>query len=147
MTETRKWVRTARCEDIPLREGRSVRIGAREIAIFNLGDCFLAVSNHCPHKNGPLAEGIVSGQTVVCPLHAWKVNLETGGVERPADSLACVEKFPARVQDGVILVEIPVHSPAQKKPPDCGVEQDGLSLALSPNDLRIDDSDLGSLTV
>ena len=68
-----RWIRTARCEDIPLREARSVRLGGRDIAIFNLGDRFLAVENRCPHKGGPLAEGIVSGATVVCPLHAWKV--------------------------------------------------------------------------
>jgi uroporphyrinogen-III synthase len=80
VNDTLRWVRTARCEDIPLREARSVRFGDREIAIFNLGDRFLAVDNRCPHKGGPLSDGIVSGATVVCPLHTWKVNLETGSV-------------------------------------------------------------------
>ena len=55
-----------------------MKVGNREIAIFNLGDRFLAVDNRCPHKGGPLADGIVSGTTVVCPLHAWKMSLETG---------------------------------------------------------------------
>lgn len=106
MNETNTWVRIAFCRDIPVREGRAVKVGDREIAIFNLGDRFLAVDNRCPHKGGPLADGIVSGTTVVCPLHTWKVSLETGkGVSGPS-ALSCVETFRARVEDGVVLVEL-----------------------------------------
>ena len=83
MTDYR-WVRLASCDSIPLREGRAVRVAEREIAVFNLGDRFLAVDNECPHRGGPLADGIVSGAAVVCPLHAWKIDLETGCVARPA---------------------------------------------------------------
>ena len=100
------WVRIARCRDIPLREGRAVKICNREIAIFNLGERFLALENRCPHQAGPLADGIVSGTTVVCPLHAWKMSLETGkGVNGPSAS-SCVETFPTRVEGGVILLEL-----------------------------------------
>ena len=100
------WVRIARCSDIPLREGRAVKVGNREIAIFNLGDRFLAVDNRCPHKSGPLADGIVSGTTVVCPLHAWKLSLETGnGVNGPSAS-SCVETFRTRVEDGTVLLDL-----------------------------------------
>jgi nitrite reductase (NADH) small subunit len=78
-----------------------VRFGDREIAIFNLGDRFLAVDNRCPHKGGPLSDGIVSGATVVCPLHAWKVNLETGSVlntpESPQSVLNEIGAKPNRV--------------------------------------------------
>src|SRR5215472_14344579 len=101
MSENRKWVRIANCESIPLREGRAVEVGGRTIAIFNLGDRFLAVDNHCPHKGGPLAEGIVSGTTVVCPLHAWKVDVETGAVKNSASPVACVETLPTSVEAGV----------------------------------------------
>ena len=100
------WVRIAFCRDIPLREGRAVKVGNREIAIFNLGDRFLAVENRCPHKGGPLADGIVSGSTVVCPLHAWKMSLETGkGVNGPSAS-SCVETFRTRVEGGIVLLEL-----------------------------------------
>jgi nitrite reductase (NADH) small subunit len=100
------WVRIARCADIPLREGRAVKVGSREIAIFNLGDRFLAVDNRCPHRGGPLADGIVSGTTVVCPLHAWKLSLETGnGVSGPSAS-SCVETFRTRVEDGTVLLDL-----------------------------------------
>lgn len=146
MTETR-WIRTARCEDIPLREGRSVKLGAREIAIFNLGDRFLAVASHCPHKSGPLAEGIVTGQSVVCPLHAWKVDLETGAVTRPADSPACVERFRVRVEDGIVLVELPTHGHPSMKSLDCGTELCASQTGLGSAHLRTDDSEFGNMNL
>ena len=104
--ETKRWTRIALCDDIPSREGRAVKIGDREIAIFNLGDRFLAVDNRCPHKSGPLADGIVSGATVVCPLHAWKISLETGEGVNSASASSCVETFRTRAEHGVILLEL-----------------------------------------
>ena len=100
--------------DIPPREGRVLLVGGCEIALFNLGDRFLAVHNRCPHKNGPLSDGIVAGNSVVCPLHAWKVNLETGSVERPANEPACVRTYVTRTDgDGVVIeVPAPVHAHA-----------------------------------
>lgn len=100
-----KWIRVTRVENIPLREGRSVRIGDDEIAIFNLGDRFVAVDNSCPHRGGPLCDGIVSGDTVVCPLHGWKISLDTGNVLKP-EVCVRVETYPVSVEDGVILVQI-----------------------------------------
>ena len=106
MNETSTWIRIAYSRDIPLREGRAVGVGNREIAIFNLGDRFLAIENRCPHKGGPLADGIVSGTTVVCPLHTWKMSLETGkGVTGPSAS-SCVEAFRTRVEGGIVLLEL-----------------------------------------
>jgi nitrite reductase (NADH) small subunit len=110
MMNTKKWVRMARCRDIPLREGRAVKAGDCEVAIFNLGDRFLAVENRCPHKSGPLADGILSGATVTCPLHAWKFALETGVGTNAPSAAACVRTFAARVEDEVIWVELPLGS-------------------------------------
>jgi len=104
----RRWVRVTAAENIPAREGRAVTIGDREIAIFNLGDRFLAADNRCPHAGGPLCDGIVTGASIVCPLHAWKVILTSGAVERPGASDRCIRTYPARVEDGVILVDVPV---------------------------------------
>jgi nitrite reductase (NADH) small subunit len=105
-TETR-WLRVATRDQIPPREGRAVQIGSRELALFNLGDNrFLAVDGKCPHQGGPLCDGIVAGDTVVCPLHAWKVNLVSGNVERPVAMKACVHTYPTRVVDEVVLIEI-----------------------------------------
>ena len=127
MSDTRTWIRIAYCRDIPLREGRAAKVGNREIAIFNLGDRFLAVDNRCPHKSGPLADGIVSGTTVVCPLHAWKLSLETGkGVNGPSVS-SCVETFPTRIEFGVVLVSIrsigaEVEDPPRREVPAMSVQ-------------------------
>jgi len=102
------WIRVATCDSIPPREGRAALIGSKQIAIFNLGDRFLAVDNFCPHRGGPLADGIVSGSVVVCPLHAWKVCLETGAVERPAGTAACVRTYPSKVESDIVWIEVPV---------------------------------------
>ena len=108
---TSQWIRVTSLENIPAREGRAVQIGDREIAIFNLGERLLATSNRCPHKGGPLCDGIVSGTFVVCPLHAWKVNLANGQVERPTHGKDhCVTTYPARVEDGVVLIGLPIAS-------------------------------------
>jgi nitrite reductase (NADH) small subunit len=125
MSDTHRWIRTARCEDIPLREARSVRLGGRDIAIFNLGDRFLAVDNRCPHKGGPLSEGIISGATVVCPLHARKVNLETGNVLNSPAAPQCIETFRTRVEDGVVLLELPIQSAANREMPGVCIEEGG----------------------
>jgi nitrite reductase (NADH) small subunit len=118
-SQTKRWVRITQAEDIPLREGRSVQIAGHEIAIFNLGDRFLAVENRCPHRGGPLADGIVSGRTVVCPLHAWKVDLESGRVTNRPEENPCVKSFPVAVCDGVVMLELLVphdHSIAVEAP-------------------------------
>ena len=101
----RRWIRVAYCESIPPREGRAALVNGREIAIFNLGDRFFAVDNRCPHQGGPLCDGIVAGDAVVCPLHAWKVNLDTGTVIRPVNQNDCVRTYPTRVEGGVISIE------------------------------------------
>ncbi len=108
-----RWVRLTACANIPLREGRAVKVGAREIAVFNLGDRFLAIDNRCPHQGGPLCDGLVAGRLVVCPLHAWKVGLETGAVAHPGGVAACVTSYPTRVEGGIVLVELPVAARAE----------------------------------
>jgi nitrite reductase (NADH) small subunit len=105
----RRWVRITRCESIPLREGRAVSVAGRKIAIFNLGNRFLATDNQCPHRSGPLADGIVSGDSVVCPLHAWKVRLDTGAVERPASQHECVTTYPTRIEQGIVMLGLPAE--------------------------------------
>ena len=56
-----RWIRVTTIENVPPREGRAVLLGDREIALFNLGDHFLATDNRCPHQGGPLCDGIVTG--------------------------------------------------------------------------------------
>jgi len=103
-----RWIRVATRDSVPPREGRAASIGDREIALFNLGDRFLAVDNRCPHRGGPLADGIVTGAAVVCPLHAWKICLDDGGVQRPADATACIRTYPTRVEEDIVWIEVPL---------------------------------------
>ena len=111
------WLRITSSENIPPREGRAVVVGGREVALFNLGpstepgtgDRFMATDNRCPHQGGPLCDGIVTGTSVVCPLHAWKVSLASGSVERPASAKEhCVATYPVRVEDGIVIIGVPV---------------------------------------
>jgi nitrite reductase (NADH) small subunit len=103
------WVRITTTDAVPPREGRAVRIGSRDLALFNVGSAFLATDNRCPHSGGPLCDGIVTGTSVVCPLHAWKVNLITGAVERPsANHDRRIETYPTQIVDGVVMIGIPV---------------------------------------
>ena len=112
MNHEMKWLRITHSDNIPLRQGRSLQVAGHDVAIFNLGDRMLAIDNRCPHNQGPLCDGIVSGTTVVCPLHAWKVDLESGAVQRPQDGHACVKTFRTEVVDGIVLLEVPVQRPA-----------------------------------
>lgn len=109
MIKEHNWTRITRIENIPSHEGRAVSIGEVEIAIFNLSGRFLAIENRCPHQGGPLCDGIVSGTAVVCPLHGRRFDLETGLAVR-ASSPSCVATFPARVEDGIVLVDISAPS-------------------------------------
>jgi nitrite reductase (NADH) large subunit len=104
-----KWIDITATQNIPEREGRAVKIGDREIALFNLGDRFAAIDNRCPHSGGPLCDGIVSGDTVVCPLHGWKISLSDGSLVRP-ELPVCLETFPTRVQNGIVSVQLSAKS-------------------------------------
>jgi nitrite reductase (NADH) small subunit len=108
------WMKITTTDNIPAREGRSVMVGKRELAVFNLGDDrFAAVDNACPHSGGPLCDGIVAGAAVVCPLHGWKISLEDGSVQRPSVPV-CVEVYPVKVEDGVIHIQLPDSFDKQK---------------------------------
>ncbi|MDQ0457873.1 nitrite reductase small subunit NirD [Rhizobium paknamense] len=73
------WIAIGRIEDIPLRGSRCVKTPFMTIAVFRTGENeVFAIENRCPHKNGPLSEGIVHGKSVTCPLHNWVISLETG---------------------------------------------------------------------
>lgn len=98
----RERVRVARVEDLPPREGRSVSIDGEEIAIFRCDGAVRAVANACPHAQGPLADGIVAGDTVTCPLHGRGVDLVTGEV---SDWETPVRVHAVIVEDGVIYLE------------------------------------------
>jgi nitrite reductase (NADH) small subunit len=73
-----RFVRVGSAGDVPLLEGRSTTVGGRRIAVFRLRDGFAAIDAECPHRGGPLSDGIVAERCVSCPLHNWRFDLRTG---------------------------------------------------------------------
>jgi nitrite reductase (NADH) small subunit len=89
---------------IPLGEGRAFVVNEATIAVFRQRDGRLfATDNACPHRGGPLADGIVGDGKVICPFHAWKVDLETG---RCLGENVAIRTYPVRVVGGHIVVEV-----------------------------------------
>ena len=97
-----RWYPVADVGAVPVREGRRVIYGDHEVALFNLGNEYLAVDNRCPHKQGPLADGIVAGKAVFCPLHNWKINLENGCAL--SGGKGQVRSYPVKILDGKVCV-------------------------------------------
>ena len=104
------WVKVAPFEDVPKLGARVVRTtnsegNALEIGVFRLeDDRIFAINNKCPHKAGPLSQGIVYGDKVACPMHSWKISLVTGKAEEPdVGETAC---FNTKVEDGFVYLEL-----------------------------------------
>ena len=72
------WHRIARVEDVPLYEGRAATIDGRRIAVFRTAEGLFALDHACPHKGGPLGDGLVADGCVTCPLHGLRFDLRTG---------------------------------------------------------------------
>lgn len=74
-----RWLRIGSLDEIPRRGARCVATPRGRIAVFRTGDDqVFATEDRCPHKGGPLSQGIVHGTSVTCPLHNWVISLETG---------------------------------------------------------------------
>ena len=106
-------------DEIPsLGARRFKREDGKVIAIFrNAEDKVFALQDKCPHKGGPLSQGIVFGESVACPLHNWCIGLNDGCAAAP--DIGVVEKFPARVVDGAVeldpwsVARVPMASAAE----------------------------------
>ena len=91
-------------DSIPQRGARVVKTALGCVAIFRTGDDkVFAIDDSCPHKKGPLSEGIVHGTSVTCPMHNWVISLETGKAQG-ADEGA-VNTYEIRVENGRILLD------------------------------------------
>ena len=107
MDESTQWVKV---DPDGLAEGQVMTVvaGGRALCLTRTAEGYGALDNRCPHQGGPLCDGIVTGESVVCPLHAWKVNLADGRVERPAAAKDhCVRTYPTRIEDGVVSIQLP----------------------------------------
>src|ERR1700753_2374603 len=108
-----RWVEIGGLDDIPARGARRVRVGGGEpIAVFRTADDqIFALVDRCPHKGGPLSEGIVQGCAVACPLHGWVIDLDTGVAQAPDEGGTAV--VAVKVGDARILLAMPVMGCAQ----------------------------------
>ncbi len=97
------WIDVGQLDDIPKQGARVVSTRSGNIAIFRTKqDDIFAIRDECPHKKGPLSQGIVHDKKVTCPLHNWNINLETGQAIAPDEgSTPC---FKSRVIDGIISI-------------------------------------------
>jgi nitrite reductase (NADH) small subunit len=102
------WTRICATEDIP-------RLGARvipqspgpNIAVFRTAvDTYFALADKCPHRGGPLSQGIVYGERVACPLHNTSIELPSGCAVAPDKGE--VRRFPVKVEDGSVYVDLPL---------------------------------------
>ena len=93
-------------EEIPQLGSRVVKCkNGNDIAIFrNAEDNVFALTDKCPHKGGPLSQGIVYGETVACPLHGWQIGLDTG--EAAAPDVGCANRHAVKVEGGEVYLEL-----------------------------------------
>jgi nitrite reductase (NADH) small subunit len=101
------WIDVGAVTDIPLRGARRVPAPGGVIAVFRTGDNqIFALRDKCPHKGGPLSQGIVHGHAVACPLHNWSIALATGEPMGADRGKGCAPVAPVRVEDGRVLLGV-----------------------------------------
>ena len=127
-----KWLNVCRVEDIPVLGSRRVsRAQGMDVAVFrNDVDGVFALLDRCPHKGGPLSQGIVFGTSVACPLHNWTIDLNGGCAKAPDEG--CTPKFAVKIDGGVVHLDTnelatlgldlarPVAGPKATHPPPLG---------------------------
>jgi len=99
------WKLICKLEDIPKLGSRVVRHASGDIAVFrNNEDEVFALHDKCPHKGGPLSQGIVHGRKVTCPLHGWNIQLENGNAVAP--DVGHCGTFKVRLEDGDVYLAV-----------------------------------------
>ena len=98
------WKQVTRLDDIPRLGSRVINTEQGDIAVFRTSsDQVFALRDACPHKQGPLSQGIVHGGSVTCPLHNWKIDLASG--EALGADEGCTNTFAAKVENDLVFIE------------------------------------------
>jgi len=99
------WKVICRVDEIPVLGSRRVaRPQGLDVAVFrNDQDQVFALLDRCPHKGGPLSQGIVFGTSVACPLHNWTIDMEGGCAKAPDEG--CTPKFSVKLENGAVLLD------------------------------------------
>lgn len=104
-TDMNDWTEIACLEDIPRAGSRVVDFDTVRLAVFRTAsDEVFAVKDQCPHRNGPLSQGIVHGNQVTCPLHGFKIDLASGEAVLP--DKGCVRTYATKVEDGRVFLKL-----------------------------------------
>jgi nitrite reductase (NADH) small subunit len=99
------WIEVAALADIPRLGSRVIKTRDLDIAVFRTAtDRVFALKDECPHRKGPLSQGIVHDTTVTCPLHNWKIDLASG--EARAPDQGCARTYPVKVEDGKVFLSL-----------------------------------------
>jgi nitrite reductase (NADH) small subunit len=100
-----RWITVGSVRDIPRLGARVIRTQAGDIAVFRTADDrIFALDDRCPHRGGPLSQGIVHGDRVTCPLHNWMIGLGDGRAVAPDEG--CVAVHAVRIEDGVVMLDL-----------------------------------------
>jgi nitrite reductase (NADH) small subunit len=113
------WKKICLVADIPVLGSRRVqRAQGIDVAVFrNSEDQVFALLDRCPHKGGPLSQGIVHGTSVSCPLHNWNICLADGCAKAPDEG--CTPKFAVQIKDGEVYLdssELATHAVSEERP-------------------------------
>lgn len=99
------WTEVVALEEIPQLGSRVITTDTMKIAVFRTAaDEVFAMKDECPHKKGPLSQGIVHGTSVTCPLHNWRIDLASG--EALGADEGCTNVFPVKIESGMVLIDI-----------------------------------------
>lgn len=99
------WIKVCELNDIPALGSRVVESVQGDIALFRTAeDKIFGLHDKCPHKGGPLSQGIVHGETVTCPLHGWKIGLADGQAVAPDQG--CAGRFEVRLEADVVWLKL-----------------------------------------
>ena len=103
------FVRVARTDELPAGRMRAFTVDGRRIVVYHTSRGFFATDNQCPHRGGPLAEGDLLGDEVVCPWHLWGFSVETGKNDRFPEM--CVAVHEVRIENDNIEVRLAPPTP------------------------------------
>lgn len=108
------WLDICALDEINVLGSRVVASANGAIALFRTADDeVFALADRCPHKGGPLSQGLIYGKRVACPLHNWQIELDSGAALAP--DVGCAQRYPARVEGGRVqlaLTPLPTGSHA-----------------------------------
>lgn len=134
-----QWKTLCKVDDIPKLGARKVRrTNGIDVALFRTAsDGVFALLDRCPHKGGPLSQGIVFGESVACPLHNWTIGLADGCAAAP--DVGCTQKFSVQVEHGMVALDLDeLNAPADASMAPTGVDAKMNALAPGGPDSKAD---------